>query len=518
MPALGRTLVLIGLSVVYLTFELAFNARLLDVVGGGASTDEVHSIEVYGRSLSGIAVALMVLGLLWKKRATSPRRSPGWFTILILCSLCAGAVYAALQLTVEYIASQRSAEFRRTSLSIVLLQDALVDGKVQLEGLSDDPGLFATPQGKAFLALFPAMAVSVDRLDEKIRAAKLEVIQRKIRQSLGGVQGFHDHYQDGVDEIRRKFASYRRLPTEAVDVDAEVLKQQDKAWGEYLRDLGQRGWTPSTLPRAYERRVVAQVRRKVPVPVSWAPSDEAGFRAAVESQTRKRLSKVQGADGVTVGGRRVPPGLSWDAFFAHEGVQVELRRKLEVPSGRRLLPVYESAVVFEQAVMRPVVAQRAARELRRYEAPAESFGPGGSNEADGLDAARAVIVPPFALFFSLLGATLHLGKIFFLLHQTVRVRATEARPLRTWTQGFALFVVVVGVSLASLRVMDNEVTRSRLYAYMIGQLLDEPSALRHAIAHGIHVIAVGQAYTYPLNEAIRTRVLGGITYGYRDRP
>ena len=168
--------------------------------------------------------------------------------------------------------------------------------------------------------------------------------------------------------------------------------------------------------------------------------------------------------------------------------------------------------------MRPVVAQRAARELRRYEAPAESFGPGGSNEADGLDAARAVIVPPFALFFSLMGATLHLGKIFFLLHQIARARNAKAHPIWNAVEGSALLVVVVGVSLASLRMMDNDITRSRLYAYMNGQLLDEPSALRHTVSHAMHVIAVGQAYTYPLNEAIRTRVLGGITYGYHDKP
>jgi hypothetical protein len=518
MSKLGRTSVLIALSVIYLTFELAFNARLLDVVGSGASPDEVHAIEVYGRTLSGLAAALVVLSMLWNRRATSAGQSPGWPMIIVACTLTVGAVYFALETLVNYAAEQRSAEFRRTSLNILLLQSALVDGKVELDGLTEHPELFTTPQGKAFLALFPAMAVSVDRLDEKIRSAKLSLIERKLRKELGEVKGFHERYQDGVDEIRRKFNAYRRLPTVAIDVDGEVRKQQDKAWEDYLRDLGQRGWTPSTVPPAYERRVVAQVRKRLPVPDSWSPSDEAGFRAAVESQTRRRLAKAPGADGVTINGRKVPPGLDWNEFFAQEAVQAELRRRLELPPGTRLLPAYDNATAFDKAVFRPLVALRAARELRRYDAPASTFGRGGPNEAVGLDAARAVIVPPIALLFSLIGATLHLGKIIFLLHEAVRLRAAGMRPRTTFWQGMALCGTVVATCLVSLRVMDNDITRSNLYVVMNAQLLDEPSPTRQVVSHAMHIIAVGQAYTYPINEAIRTRLLGGITYGYKGKP
>lgn len=519
MSTVKRNLVLIGLSVVYLTFELAFNARLLDVVGGGATADQVHAIEVYGRSLSGIALGLVVLGTLWKLRSTSTRWAFSWGAILLLSAAAAGGVYVVLERVVDYLARDSSPEFRRTSLNIVLLQNALVEGRAELEGLTDTPDLFATPEGKAFLALFPAMAVSVDRLDEKIRQAKLSLIEHKLRQELGGVRGFHDRYQDGVDEIRRKFADYQRLPTEAINVDAEVAKQQDKAWEDFLRDLGKNGFTPSTVPPQYRARVVKKVRAQIPVPSDWTPNDEPGFRAAVASQTRKRLGRVPGADGVSIGGRKVAPGLSWPDFFAHEGVQSELRKKLEIPAGQRLLPVYGNAAGFDQAVLRPMVSQRAARELKRYEAPAASFAYGGAYEKDGLDAARATLVPPIALFCSLIGATLHLGKIFFLVFQTARARAAEARPRALQFQSWVLFATVLAVALASLRVMENEVTRSRLYQYMVVQLLETPTWQRQAVSHAMHIIAVGQAYTYPYNEAIRNHVLAGITYGYRpSRP
>ncbi|WP_291384370.1 hypothetical protein [Achromobacter sp. UBA5777] len=37
---------------------------------------------------------------------------------------------------------------------------------------------------------------------------------------------------------------------------------------------------------------------------------------------------------------------------------------------------------------------------------------------------------------------------------------------------------------------------------------------RRVLANVAHVIVVGQAYTYPFNEAVRTTVLGGFRFGY----
>ena len=72
-----------------------------------------------------------------------------------------------------------------------------------------------------------------------------------------------------------------------------------------------------------------------------------------------------------------------------------------------------------------------------------------------------------------------------------------------------------------LSLLDNNVTRSELF----GQMLDwtrqpEPDSTRWNIAgkailaNITHVVAVGQGYSYPVNEAIRIHVLQGVHYGY----
>ena len=82
-PAMPRKQLfsIIGLTLVYLLFELAFNARLLDVVGGTATQDQIHHIEIYGRSLSGAAVGLLVMQWLLGRRNASKNQSPSGMTI-----------------------------------------------------------------------------------------------------------------------------------------------------------------------------------------------------------------------------------------------------------------------------------------------------------------------------------------------------------------------------------------------------------------------------------------------------
>lgn len=512
----GQTVFIALLTALYLCFELAFNARLLDVVGGAPSTDALHRIEVFGRSLSGIAVALVVLQVLLGRRQRSGRRSPSFMAIAFWCALSGGVVYGSLQTLIEGLVATSTPAFRRASLNIVLVQRALVDGRVQLAGLDDDAALFSQPAGKAFLAQFPVMAASVNRLDEKIHDAKLTLITRQVEQGFGGPAGYYDRYAEAVKKTQEQWRRYARMPG-ATDVDGEVARRQDQAWGDYLSDLGRRGWTPSTVPGHAQDAVRRKVRQRVPVPAGWDLADEATFRDAVATQVRRKADRA-GAQSLTVKGRRIPPGLSWPAFFAHPGVQAELRDKLHLPAGVALQPAYRDGAEFQREVFQPLVAKVAREELLRYDAPAEDFADGRPLAERGVEAARAAIVPPVALFFSLLGAVGHLAKLSYLLLSLVvsAVPAWQARARFLWATPFAVLALVWVV----LSWTDNAVTQSRLYGYMRDQVRDglsqpEDTGVRGwLLGNALHVVAVGQGYGYPVNELVRTRLLGGITYGY----
>lgn len=509
-----KLIAVFALTILYLLFELAFNARLLDVVGGTASPEEVEHIETYGRTLSGIAVALFVLQKLLQ-------RNVGAIKIAIAVGVTIVGVYWVIAEGVDRYVAHRDAEFRRMAGNTVLVQRGLVEGKLILAGMENEPGMYGKPAGKAFLALFPLMAVYVDGLEEKTRQIKTDLIEDEVARQAGGKKGYFKSYKEAMDEVRKQYTSYARIP---VASDSDLEARQDEAWADYQASLAKHNWTPESVPGIATRRVVRTVQAKgIPVPNSWDPADEYTFRKSVERRYTAKMGKA--ARGVKVGRYTIPPGLSYEGFVAHPAIQETLREKLKLPSHVRVASVYRSDAEFDRGLYRPFLQHNGKAALKKYEAPVEDYEPGGRYEKDGLDAARAVIVPAVALFCSLLGAITHLGKLIFLTITGLQVRRTEKGTLeaspRVKKAAWATVAVVVAAILITLGNIDNNVTTSPLYARLHeAATKSEPGDTYDdrfwdwLVGHALHIVSVGQGYGYPMNEWVRTRLLQNITYGY----
>lgn len=522
--SLKQTALLVILTLMYLAFELSFNARLLDVVGGAASKEQIRDIEVYGRTLSGVAVALVVLQRLLAKRSRTGVNSPSLLAIGGWCAVAAALTFYLLQVVVdEFLVEKSSPETRRLSGRTVLLQSALINRSAVLDGLEDDSGVFAKPEGKAFLALFPMMALSVAGLEEKSKDAIALELRRQVAQRIGGPRSFYNGYREAFSAIEQTWQNYRDFPAKQ---GAEIKHAQDKAWRDYLAEIGRRGWTPSSVPQRYRAQVVENVRRRVSVSRGWHPADEKTFRESVELDVRRRMREQKGADGLVLEwdgslvmkGEPIPPRLDFESFFARPAVQRELRSKLSLPSDIAVLSRYTSEEEFKSRLYWPMVDAKVLEELRRINAPAASFADGGANAKRGIEAARAVLVPPVALFFSLCGAIGHMAKLAYLLVLLVALVLPgpfRALKLIAWVAPVAL----IAWTWSTLSAHQNDITETGLYRYMQRQIVADStgdSGITGKIkANVIHVVAVGQGYGYPVNEAIRVNVLRGIEYGYR---
>lgn len=437
------TLLLIALTLAYLCLELGFNARLLDVVGGGATARDVERIELYGRSLSGVAAALVVLQLMLRRR-TPDGQGPAYSKIVFFCLLTPVLVFVAIKGIVDLLGGTRDAEFRRMALNATLLQHALVAGNLKLDGLVDDSTLFTQPEGKAFLALFPLLAVSVRHLDERTDAIKDQLIEARVRRQSKGPQGYYAVYQKTMQATRARWLLY---------VDA-------------------------------------------------APG-----------------SRALGA-----GGERLAPGLAYPAYVMHPGVQRELRAVLRLPAGASVAAAYAGPQQFTRLYEQFVAGQ--VRELRaEYHAGGAEFAPGARYYQAGSEAARAIIVPPLALFFSLVGAISHFSKLLYLcatLLFLMRSPPDERLSRRSALVAAGVLVLVFSGIWSALSLVDNNITRSDLFQQMI-VWTRQPAANdgvwrrggKVALTNIAHVVAVGQGYGYPVNETIRAEVLRGFDYGYQ---
>jgi glycerophosphoryl diester phosphodiesterase len=525
--------VLMGLTLVYLTFELAFNARLLDVVGGEATLDEIHHIEHYGRILSGTAAALFLLQFLLKhdenirmecaeKGATS-RKEFGWPRILTACLLCVFCVYHGLQAFVDYLVTSRDGDFRRQAVNVSLIQNALLNDRVDLVGIDADNGLYRLPEGKAFLALFPFMATSVEDLEQRMEEAKIQILRRTISERIDP-KTYFDNYQKAVQTVTTQWQKYRGNIEDTEQVDKEF----EKAWKEYEDTLcGRRNcglqecqctWTPDDVPISAWSSVRRQVQRKVHVPNDWRPNDQQTFRAAIARQMMEKVAK----EGVTIDGQKFPPGLSQAEFFQQPVIRRKLNTELHLPNDVRVPLSVNDTSAFLRDLYQPMLQREIRIELEKYTADAASFETGGANAEMGIKATQATLIPPIALFFSLMGAIGHLGKLSYLLAEFCLL-AIFPRVSRPWAKRVraialhSLLLIPVGLFLfcwITLSQMENRVTRSALYLALQKQLQNE------TLSHIVHVVSVGQGFAYPFDEAIRQNVLLGLNFGYQseDKP
>jgi hypothetical protein len=497
--AAGTMLVL---TLIYLMVELGFNARLLDTVGGTATSEEIDAIERFGRIISGAALTLFVWGNVIRKTLETKE---GFFRLLFKLSLsailCCALMYVVQETIISTIVARSSEDTRSRAAILVPVTHLLTLEDVTMKGLDLTAEQYRTPEGKAFLATFALQALAVPELGTRMSKIGEAVFWRVAEESRGGYDKMYGHYRESVDQLDSQYrnqylAGVRRYR----DVIADSPRQQQYAWNGYVSNLARKRMRPNTVPRYYFGRVRASVQESVPVPNNWHPADQVTFNNAVH---KKVVDAAQSAFESEAGG--LPPNLSRGEFFAHNRIQEQWNSGLKITPGIRLTPDWTRDEFVSQIEV--IIGHDADRLRRERMASPENYRDGARLEKVGLDSVRALVVPPIALAFSLLGAFTHILKTVLWL---LKLFVTPTR-----------LVVISAVTLYMSAVLiiplflHNQVTTQPLFLKLQTYTID------HMGFEGLPVAAMTrwavqmQHYFYPINEAVRLRVLGDARFGYQ---
>ncbi|WP_312214228.1 hypothetical protein [Pseudescherichia sp.] len=534
LPAWQNWLVL-GITLTYLICELAFNSRLLDLVGSISTAEEVHNMERYGRTLTAIAAALLVLQfalvgiarLKKKNISLSAKASVG--AVLCLCLITGAVTWHAVEWFIERQVSNSTGEFRQMSLLAQLYQQSLIDGHQTLEGIPlDSHGgqiqTWTSPSGKAFLAMLPILLSSVDRYHALLKSGAEQNLRDSISAREGGVLGFYKIWLQAREAVHKQYVAYYN---DEMDLSQATQREQERSWQRYERSLRAKGLRSWNVPRRYYASVRNNVRSQgVPVANNWSPSDRAGFDAAVAKTVRQRYLAQR---TVVFNGVTIPKRLNWGVFFRLEVVQKSLREKLLLPTGtlvREEYPLNDGLKLFALELQTAHLNEAVKQQLPKLQASLRSYSIGGENEKQGEDAARAVIVPPVALLFSLAGALTHLAKLLYLVLvplTATMLRRKSSRPVRLVNRHPLVFpVALMSALLVMFSCMNNSITLSPAYQNLKDALrgaeitiTDKPLFLRgESLLRIVHAVSIGQSYSYPMNQYLRETVLGGFDFGY----
>jgi len=534
LPAWQNWMVL-GITLTYLICELAFNSRLLDLVGSISTAEEVHNMERYGRALTAIAAALLVLQFALvgiarlKKKNISLSAKGSVSAVLCLCLLTGAVTWHAVEWFIERQVANSTGEFRQMSLLAQLYQQSLIDGHQTLEGIPlDSHGAqvqtWTSPSGKAFLAMLPILLSSVDRYHALLKSGAEQNLRDSISAREGGVLGFYKAWLQAREAIHKQYVAYYN---DEMDLSVTTQLEQERAWQRYERSLRAKGLRSWNVPRRYYASVRNNVRGQgVPVANNWSPSDRAGFDAAVAKTVRQRYLAQR---TVVFNGVAIPKRLNWGVFFRQDVVQKSLREKLLLPTGtlvREEYPLSDGLKLFALELQTAHLNEAVKQQLPKLQASLRSYSIGGENEKQGEDAARAVIVPPVALIFSLAGALTHLAKLLYLVLVPLTanvLRRKSSRPVRLINRHPLVFpVALISALLVMFSCMNNTITVSPAYQNLKDALqgaeitiTDEPLFLRgESLLRIVHAVSIGQSYSYPMNQYLRETVLGGFDFGY----
>ena len=527
-----------GITLTYLICELAFNSRLLDLVGSVSTADEVHNMERYGRTLTAIAAALLALqfslmGIVrLKKKGVWLTAKASTALVLLICLITGTLTWHAVEWVIERQVTKSTGEFRQMSLLAQLYQHALIEGQQTLEGIPLDSGggqaqTWNSPSGKAFLATLPVLLSSSDRYRKLLERDAEQNLRDNISAQEGGVRGYYEAWIQARGEVHKQFVAYYN---DDMDISETVRLEQARAWQRYERSLEAKRLKTWNVPRRYYATVRNQVRGQgVPVANDWSPSDRTGFNAAVAKAARQKYLAQR---TVVYQGVTIPKRLDWGVFFRLDVVQKALREKLLLSANtlvREEYPLNDKLKQFALELHTPHLNEAVKQQLPELRAAVSSYSAGGVNEKLGEDAARAVIVPPIALIFSLVGALTHLAKLLYLvlvpLTATLLTRRSW-RPVRFLNHHPLAFpVALIAVLVVTFSLINNSITESVAYKNLKDGLAgakititDEPLPLSGgAVLRVMHAVSIGQSYSYPINQYLREHVLQGFDFGYVTR-
>lgn len=458
---------ILGVTVIYLLIEFAFNAHLLDVMSSQASPARLDRIEDLGKLISGFAVALACLPLVLIDRTGRIREKRGWVGMakrtIAAIAVTAGTMYLTYQFEgklIDVLTDRSSPAQRKEALATTLYKQSKIS--------KDSSKL--PPDEKVLLSILPLIATTSPGRIQVGTSDKRRIYADSLDERGGDLDAEYERFNHSQKEIRDIFRLYQESSVSYAKALGSSPEVASKAWTEYLDELKKKNpnWGPNFVGRksgnyapfwANGRIRKQLIGRDILVGSNWKTGDRVEFNAAVAASVRRKADIAFNAGAAKLGIEPgLSPGLSWAKFSVDPYVQRSWKSMLGYPTvdiqnstwsrsrrGARIPAIFLpgesiSRSQFEAVIFNPIREVRVNLIDRSYTANELELVSGGRYEHSGKAAYRALIVPPLALSFSIAGILVHILKFGFLVVEIVFGWSIH----RTWLKT-GVIVICVGV-------------------------------------------------------------------------
>lgn len=214
------------ITLIYLVVELAFNARLLDITSIQATPEHIHSVEVYGRIISGVALTLAVWGIILlpimnKKRI--PMLGQGIILFIISVPLMIGT-YIGEDDLVNNIAIHSTGQERKQAVLLNMMKTEIASGKIQVSNMDLSDKVIQSPSGKTFIALLPFLGLMDPHMTEKMDIPVSQAIHNIVSGEMGNDVSFYNHkYKTASQDALDQYEVYQNFTKDNYKENIEEL-------------------------------------------------------------------------------------------------------------------------------------------------------------------------------------------------------------------------------------------------------------------------------------------------------
>lgn len=218
------------LNFLYIGYEFSFNAQLVDVAGNiYIDSDRLHRLEMTSRLLSGIGLALSLIGWLRLHHFEFSRAVPLFFVTFLVCI---PLMYQLQSKLVNYLVEDYfSSADRQTAQYASLLKSGIEHDNLRLAGVEFDSKLKDEPEQNTFLALIGGVVFNSPGLMEQLKENRKEIASVFVHNYVvDHEEEYWQKYQETYQVLQQQWPAYQQATSRYINEMNNMGDDVDKIW------------------------------------------------------------------------------------------------------------------------------------------------------------------------------------------------------------------------------------------------------------------------------------------------
>lgn len=469
----------------YVIAEFLFNFVLLNTASTEVKLEDIHSVEILGRSLAAFGFTFIFWKLIQNKNMKTLKKV---FLMLAVSVIVYPAFYYTQQGVVNTLAENSSVQTREKLNDLFLLKQGLISGAIKLDNIPYNTEIKDLPESKTFLtniSLFLLDNEAVHNFMKKNReAVAVNIFKNDV---IDNSDKYVDVYNNAMYKIGEMYKDYyatsemRRInmskAADSVD-DFYPKMQEDLQWyykkSKHSSEYRGQTYQQFTNTDSVKDMVIQKIydKKKIRLDRKFDPSNvesvKAAFARYVYNQYEDGKVKFKQQNGYSL-----PDGIAnkYD-FYMNSTVKNKAK---EAMGAYFVDEIYAHYANDFKGGMIDVVIRNNADKIAA--AVAKDFIKKDLMSADVTSIVKAMIVPPIALFLSLLFAFIN---IFILIKSVLqKVMSNTSVHAKKYSN------IIVGILIVALfmfpATLANKYTEAPAYQKVYSNMQENGAIVAMAV-------------------------------------